>query len=239
MRILNRFDAGSEVDIVNYPARQLINAIQIILTAVAETVEVLEVDFLQHFTTKFNTTHPISLPRLKELTTHYGFALDGAAIFKPCHQLRRLNVVQPHTSNLFGGICDIAPFLTHLHFSGIQRESDLVDKLEVALGITEASHAQTRRSSAAQLPSSVQKIIAKPAGPPAPTGWCGTHAASYEYLMTELRRLNEEDDDRFVLLDAKDNTRSPQRIDDEWLDRVAGGEGCWSISDVVPKTGFR
>ena len=205
------------VDFVTEREKRLISAIQSILKDVSEAVEILEVACLCHFDSKFDATHPISLPRLKELTTHYGFALEQT-IFGPCHQLRRMHIVQPHRSDLFGGIRNIAPSLTHLRFSGLQRE---VVKLEVALEIREEASRLTRGSSVAILPSSVQNIIVKPSGPPARRG---THAESYQ---TQLRRLNEMGE-RFVLLKAQDDTIYD---DSDWLDRIAGGDGCWSLAD--------
>ena len=124
------------VRFVTEQEQRLVDAIQNILVAVAETVEVLEVACLCHFDSKFNATNLISLPRLKELTTHYGFALRRP-IFEPCHQLRRMHIVQPRRSDLFGGIRDVAPSLTHLRFSGLQGEVDFGVSLEVALGIGE------------------------------------------------------------------------------------------------------
>jgi hypothetical protein len=215
---------------------RLVSAIQSILKTLAERVEVLEVACLLHFGSKFDTTRPISLPRLKEFTTHYGFAL-GQAIFEPCHQLQRMHIVKPYDNNTFRGIRDIGPSLTHLRFS----EANLggLQRLEVALGIRKEYSGPNQGLPVARLPSSVQKIIVKPPAPPAPTGWCGTHAAAYEYLMTHLRYLNEKEG-RFVLLKRQDDTTPLWHIDSDWLDRIVGGDGCWSFddSDVVQKTGI-
>ena len=57
------------VNFVHEREQRLINTIQNVLVAVAETIEVLEVACLRHFESKFDATNLISLPRLKELTT--------------------------------------------------------------------------------------------------------------------------------------------------------------------------
>ena len=145
-----------------------------------------------------------------------------------------------YTNTLFESIASHTPSLTHLHFSGIQRrETFFVTDLEVAFGTREESPVHSgliRRLPTARLLSSVQKVFMKPAGPPAHTEWCGTHAADYEDLLQDLYILNGKED-RLVLLKEQDKLTESLQHDDEtdWLNRVAGGEGCWSVDERIPK----
>jgi hypothetical protein len=216
----------------------LARAVQSILTDVAETVEILETMLFHRIISSFSTSWPISFPHLREFTTNDVLPLDHPTVFNPCHQLRRLHVSQCFISDLFGRIGTIAPSVTHLRFSGVQQEACFGRDLEVALGIrAEPSQQPWKFKPPARLPSSVQKVLVKPAPPPPSGGWCGTPSASYGSLMMELHCLNERED-RFVLLKAEDGSSPPGRDDCEWLDRVAGGEGCWNLDDKVPRTGF-
>jgi hypothetical protein len=228
---------GYNLDVEIEHEKRFFRVILSILTAVSETVEVLEVVWFSNFDANLDATHLISLPRLKEITTHHGFALDPI-IFESCPQLRWMHIVKPYRSDLFGAIRAIAPSLTHLRFSRLQRQYYITLLLEVAMGIREAPpDAKLKlKLPITTLPSSVQTIIAKPSRPPAPTGYCGTHAAEYHDLMGHLNRLNEEED-RFVLLKAQDD---PVPSDSDWLERIVGRNGHWSfdLSDVVPKTGI-
>jgi len=222
--------------------KQMARAVQDILTDIAESLEILEVAFSDHITSNMNTTHPISLPRLTELTTHDGFPLgwmDHSKILTPCYQLRRLHITQCRTNDLFGSIRALAPFLTHLRFSGLQQESWFGADLEVALGISEELAGYSLKQPVTRLPLSVQKVFVRPAAPPFRGGWCGTASVSYGTLLRHLRSLNEKED-RFVLLKAQKEWTSSQIICEEgdWLDRIGGGEGCWSLEDMIPRTGF-
>ena len=222
------------MDFVIEQEQRLINSIHNILVAVAETVEVLEVACLCHFDVKFNATNLISLPRLKELTTHYSFALRQT-IFEPCHQLRRMHIVQSRRSDLFGGIRDVAPSLTHLRFSGLPQEVDFGVMLE-ALGIREEPPRPTQGLPVAMLPSSMQKIIVKPSSPPARAEWGGAKAKLYWALMAQLHHLNEKED-RFVLLKGQDDAI---HSNSDWLDRIVGKGGHWRFddSDVIQRKGI-
>ena len=219
--------------------------VQSILIYAAESAEVLELDCSRFIATKCDTTHPVSFHRLRELTTHgdYLLGLEGCpVIFGPC--LRRLHIVHCgyDMDYEFGSIGSLAPSLTHLRVSGLQLEPWFGADLEAALGISKESSAhlgRNRRLPTARLPLSVQKVFVKPAGPPAPTGWCGTRVASYESLLNHLYSLNGKED-RLVLLKEEDELTSSQHVDEsDWLNRIAGGEGCWGVNEMIPKTGTR
>jgi hypothetical protein len=225
----------------NELGKQMGSAVLDILTGVAESLEILEVALSACIVSNINTTHPVSFPRLKELTTHDGFSLgwkEHSTIFAPCHQLRRLHTAQCHTDDLFGSIGRLAPFLTHLRFSGFQQESWFGFNLEVALGIHEETPGHSWRKPVPKLPSTVEKVFVQPAEPPPRGGRCGTPAVSYRNLLEHLRNLNEKDD-RLVLLRAPEEWTPSQNIDEEadWLDRIAGGEGCWTMKNMIPRTG--
>jgi hypothetical protein len=215
-------------------------AVKSILICAAENVEVLELTCPPSIAPKFNTAHPVSFPRLSELTTHGDYLLgrEGSpVIFGPC--LRRLHIVhcETYTNCEFWSIGSFAPSLTHLHISGLQQEPWFVVDLEVALGIREESPMHSgwyRRLPTARLPLSVQKVFVKPAAL-APTPSCGTHAAAYEDLLQDLYILNNKED-LLVLLKEQDELMSSQNVDEsDWLNRIVGGEGCWDVSERIPK----
>jgi hypothetical protein len=205
----------------NEQGKQTGSAVLDILTDVAETLEILEVALSDRIISNINTTHPLIFPRLNELTTYDGFLLgwkEHSTIFAPCHQLRRLHIARCYTDDLFGAIGRLAPFLTHLRFSGFQQESWFGADLAVVLGIYEESW----RKPVPKLPSTVEKVFVKLAGPLPRGGWCGTPALSYETLLRHLRSLNQKDD-RFMLLRAPEEWTPSQNIVEEadWLDRIA------------------
>jgi hypothetical protein len=220
---------------------QMPDAVNSILSYVAESVEVLELAYPRYsIATNLDTMDPASFPRLRELTAHGDYLLprEGfTVIFGPC--LRRLHIDHSGTymNYEFESIGSLAPSLTHLRFSGLL-ESWFAADLEVALGIREESYAWNKRPPTAtgRLPSSAQKVFVKPTGPPPPTGRCGTRALGYENLLKHLYSLNEKED-RLVLLKEGDELMSSQNIDEsDWLNRIAGGEGCWGVSERIPWT---
>jgi hypothetical protein len=57
--------------------------------------------------------------------------------------------------------------------------------------------------------------------------------------LQELRLLNGKDE-RLVLLKAQEGGLQSQVYEadaNDWLDRVDGGEGCWSMNDMESKEG--
>ncbi|KZP07821.1 hypothetical protein FIBSPDRAFT_875078 [Athelia psychrophila] len=79
----------------------------------------------------------------------------------------------------------------------------------------------------ASLPSGIQKLYVKPVTPVAP-GRIGSPA----YIMRILMDLNALGDARFVLLSPCVGYRERYAVG-EWLERVDGGEGCWSLREQI------
>lgn len=75
------------------------------------------------------------------------------------------------------------------------------------------------------LPSSIQKLYVRPANPP----WRpGLHAS----ILRTLKEINARGDARFVLL-SQDIGNPERYIVKQWLERVDGGEGCWSFREML------
>ncbi|KZP14077.1 hypothetical protein FIBSPDRAFT_868685, partial [Athelia psychrophila] len=205
---------------------QVRNACQGVLAAVAEYVQIMYLDVGEDYLQDFPIT---PFPRLAELASNgfpmlppdYPLDSDGpnTTPCSPCPQLRRWHLMElPWMLSGQGGvatICATAPALTHLRFSDLQQESDFAYNLEDGL------------------PGTIQHVYVKPAGPPAPGGWCGTPRIAYGSLMSGLKRLNLTDS-RLVLLPAyKADETAGTFIMGEWEERVNGGDGCWSLRERV------
>ena len=217
--------------------QEMIVTMRSILTDVGESLEVLETAISYLTMSPTEPTCQISLPRLTELTIREGFPkkrIINPAILILCQQLRRLHIGTIRSNDPFGCVRKLAPFLTHLRISGVKQECWFGPYLEEALGIREESLPPSSR-----LPLTVQKVLVKPACPPEGGGCPGTSRALYDAVLSDLRYLNETED-RVILLNAKEQWTPLQciREKDDWLDRVAGGEGCWSLTDRVPRIGI-
>jgi hypothetical protein len=82
----------------------------------------------------------------------------------------------------------------------------------------------------------VQQVLVKLANLPEGAGHPGMPGASYDAVLGDLLYLYETED-RVVLLKAEEHLECICEEDD-WLDRVAGGEGCWSLRDRLPRMGI-
>jgi len=199
-----------------------------ILKNVAPSLKIFEVD-LDSGTAQFATSI-ITLPCLTDLTTHGIFPLlphsHHTPILESCPSLRRLHVkscsfiVRP--SYFLHHIHSFAPALTHLCFSRLQQNSEFPSDLEVALGLT------SRKSEAARLPETIERVLIRPDEPPV-DGECGTPAVEYDELLEGCRDLQAKDD-RVLLLCARAEIQ-PSDAHIEWLDVVNGGEGCWATDN--------
>jgi hypothetical protein len=221
--------------------REMIVAVRSILTDVGESLEVLETAISYLTVSPTDPMRQILLPRLTELTIHDGFQINWinkSPILIICQQLRRLHIGDIRTGDPFGCVGKLAPFLTHLRISGVRQGHWFGPSLKGALGIGEETLGQSC-SSFSRLPSTVQKVLVKPARPLGNGAYFGILGGSYDAMLNDLRYLNETEDS-VILLDAKEQWTPLQciREEDDWLDRVGGGEGCWNLKDKAPP-GFR
>lgn len=212
-------------------AEPLANAIEAILQLVAPHVQVLELDIE---TKASSFMHAVTtFPHLTDLTCYGVYPLD-IRLEKPlifsCDSLRRLHLRKswsvpglyflPHIARL-------APNVTHLLFSDLQQDTWVGSHMPVALGLADPSAHD--RTSMTPFPASVKHVLIRPGSAPS-RGKCGTSQFKYSILMADGKELQKMDN-RVKLLPAGDDGRegghySPIREDD-WLDRIVGGVGCW------------
>jgi hypothetical protein len=226
-------------------SRKMGVAIVEILRGVGESLELLEMVLASQVASYLDIPQsPIPLPRLKELTTHgiFPFGQPGETIglnLEPC-QLRRLHIarsVHVHSDDLYGCIAKSAPSLTHLRFSDLHARYYFAGDLEAALGSREPVLDQSRNPSRiGRLPTSIERVLVQPLPPPS-QGRCGPLPIKYMSFLRELRLLNRKNE-RLVLLKAQEGRLQSQVSEadaNDWLDRVDGGEGCWSMNDMASK----
>ena len=214
-----------------------------ILQTVASSLEILEVDLDDYTSTSL--TEVISLPHLTDLTGHGGYPLmlrdPQTPLLAPCHNLRHLHIAR--TNGQLRGrkflhyIATIGPCLTHLQLSGLQQDSWVGYSLKEALRVEKPTGLSAVWGSSAEwdppvvtLPTTIQRILIKPYSPPAPGGRCGNPYMEYDGLLRGVRDLQEIDDRVTLLPVDKDERAYDSQLpisERDWLDRIAGGEGCW------------
>ncbi|KZP03359.1 hypothetical protein FIBSPDRAFT_879542, partial [Athelia psychrophila] len=138
----------------------------------------------------------------------------------PFPQLRRWHFTTPPlgawgTMSTIPTIRITAPAITHLRFSGLQKEKSFIDGLK------------------AGLPETIQHVYVKPAGPSRPGGARGGRRLDPRDFTMELERLNRTES-RFVLLPDYNADEATERCTiREWEERIDGGDGCWSLRERV------
>ncbi|KZP14797.1 hypothetical protein FIBSPDRAFT_796367 [Athelia psychrophila] len=215
-------EAGAEMGRDEW--EQMRHVCQCVLAEVAEWIEIM---YLDVGPTQYSPV--LTFPRLTELTS-YGFPLPSLWLSddKPtsalCPQLRRWHIMRfppMDPLDVFETITTVAPSLTHLRFSGLQQNSSFARDLETALSGSNGD------SCTGRLPASIQKVYVKPLTAP-PWGPCATAKMSYGQLMRGLEELNKADS-RLVLLKKYKEDGERMCTSGEWLDRINGGQGCWSL----------
>jgi hypothetical protein len=172
-----------------------------------------------------------SLPVLTELNLRYGFHWRTPSIDKvfrtlePLPALRRFNLVGVECHALPGEIlakvAELAPSLTHIYLP-IVRCTNLTDfgkELEKAMEqSTEGNLTQTGALMFVQLDPWTEKdeTLIPRASWEAELLLCRRIAQKYKRLVLRERR------------EPKDKFHGEQ--EQEWLERVSGGDGCWSLN---------
>ncbi|KAF7968394.1 hypothetical protein HWV62_30673 [Athelia sp. TMB] len=215
-----------------------------ILVQVHEFVEILDIDMSNRLD---DLAWTMSFPRLEELTSD-GFPLipqipkESDVLFEPGFPLPdsiEITFQWPHLRrwhltrfpymwggcSVFGTIPIVAPAITHLRFSSLHEASFCWD-LEAALGLATQESGNT-----SLLPSTIQQVYVKLAPPPPNDGWYGTGAIAYKGLVDGLENLRNISS-QVVSLGVAEPESCISTLAD-WEDRVAGGEGCWSLRGVA------
>lgn len=197
---------------------------------------------------------PIPFPMLEELAfqgpfhDHYDCNDKFRdTLFPQLPSLRRLYLTDVFTcvnDRTFLAIRHYAPYLTHLR---IQCADGYIESsktfLQQLLPSTPLPPPPAERkggdegetSSKLQFPETLQCVLLHP-GPAQPKWNCGTTWTMRSAALRELERYANEDS-RIVLFKESPwkwpYSRAYGYVEGEqqWLDRISGGEGCWSTSD--------
>jgi hypothetical protein len=130
-------------------------------------------------------------------------------LITPCTSLRYFHVIYKpdhlHWSRYSNEIPSFAPFLTHLRFSGVQKEAWFVEFLQVALGLGDESNYVK------PLPTTIEQVVVELVVP---------YHTPFKCKIP---------DDRVSLLPPVDEQPGPLApiLERDWLDRISGGKGCW------------
>jgi hypothetical protein len=187
-----------------------------ILEAITPTIESLHVVFLHR---RRHPLLPVTFPNLTELSI-YGPCPQFWHGHRPQPSLRRLHFTGTwcHARGLFRQVGHSAPLLTHLRVSGQQVEFDVGLAPDVR-GIL-------------PLQPTMKRVLIQ----------LGPLIDCLEYNNLQLSceaavRL----DNRIAILKPKVQREHPLPVieiiklqEREWLERIDGGEGCWSEVNIVP-----
>lgn len=202
------------------------NALHRIINAVSSSIVSLSLSFAACERSPLKL--PFHLPRLTELTTFFNFKDPQLAVFtlesfKRFPSLLRWNTggfgVDP--PYLFGHIARLSPRLTHLRLQGI--EPYCYPSLARALDTDRRLRAEDEMT---PLPVTIKKVFIQP-----------TSLRDEDNLW--LKRHNS----RIViqLVDFAGSYFSPaggKLVENQWLDRVNGGRGCWRSSLKKGRSSF-
>lgn len=209
--------------------------IENLLRLVAPHVEVLELDLDLHSFRSMQAV--IAFPCLTDLTCCGSYPLsedDHKPLISPCHSLKRIHLRMSWDTpmnSFFQHLTKLAPNLTHLLFSNL-RDAWVLSRMSVALGLEEPSvHGQV-----SPLPSSLKHILLRPGNPPLMK--CSKSRRTLGTLYNAAQDL-EDRDSRVKLLPAEFDKRYKSPIsEDDWLDTISGGAGCWSTETESDLSGY-
>ena len=213
-----------------------------ILTIIAPTLRTLSISFecrwirppLQAY---IGTGFP-ALPSLTELSLNYRAPTDALFNYHLLHfpgsfpSLRRLDIsgikLLSFRFHLFGCITQIAPFLTHLH---LPAKMALMTMPFALPAIWPPIHITPEGD---YLPVTLKRVLLELNGPHASTCQGSAHLQP-QCIRCRLLKIATTDG-RFVALEARsDDTwrKNRERLEDEWRDRISGGEGGWNERNAV------
>lgn len=161
-----------------------------------------------------------SFPALQELSMVYGRCcrMLPMQIFQKCQSLKYLNLARCDTSispiHILEAIPCFAPSVTHVHLPWS------------AKGWDESNSSPGARR---PLPPTVKKVHIRV--PPRPLE--AEDIGYWEETMNGYREL-ECRDSRVVLVDLVEDEREDFALKREWLERMLGGDGCWTSRRTSP-----
>lgn len=226
------------IQIPTFRQKLLSDAFKTILTVVSSTVEILHLD-IDNFETYTHHSMPLPyFPRLWELQSDNFFLCrymvmdhDGGHIYETDPHFPVLDYwnitferFMLDCPGVLACIPTVAPSLSHLRVVGN------IGPLHRDLSRALATGSQCNQGEIS-IPPSIKKIYMKPLTKPLNLRSPGN--ILHERFVQGLKQLNELGDARFVLL-LPYHLGEERYTVEEWLERVNGGGGCWSLRDRVP-----
>jgi hypothetical protein len=218
---------------------EMVESLLRILTIVAPTLRTLSISFECRWIrppslASVGTGFPV-LPSLTELSLNYRAPTDALFNYYLHHfpgsfpSLRRLDIsgvkLLSYHFQQYGCITQIAPFLTHLH---------LPAKMAITLVLTVLWQPTPTTPDDDYLPVTLKRVLLELNGPHASTCQGSAHL---QPQCIRCRLLNIATTDvKFVALEPRsDDTwrKNRERLEDEWRDRISGGEGGWDERNAV------
>ncbi|KAH8073379.1 hypothetical protein BXZ70DRAFT_747504 [Cristinia sonorae] len=187
---------------------------------------------------------PVELPALRELTIYASVSASAFTHSLQAPRLERLHIASYHSlpDNIDACITRIAPKLTHLRINGVAQDrpnGNLVDALDVLSQNTPENFG---------FPKTLQQCIIAQAA--SRTLWYDNTQYLYTSVASQLERIGAEDTSgRLHVLkispfkgatmywDTSSFDHQAAEVKLNWLDRIAGGQGCWDPRHirVIPK----
>lgn len=211
-------------------------AYKAILMMIAPTLETLTVTLYgSELTLKAFVPPGVTLPVLVDLTVngsigdHWFGEIHDSTETPRLPALRRVHLYGTyHGSELLETLASAAPGLTYLRMSGLSSEYDLATRLGVLL--------RREGDKCTRAFSTTLRYVTLQAKQYPQHGRCGTGRHRHWQVIRQLEKLEEgnfRDSQNTKVVVLPEQPRSPGYVDEgakaDWLDVVAGGDGCWRI----------
>lgn len=222
-----------------------ISALRVILPVIAPTIEILHIDLVGF---GHHTIPSPGFSRLRELQSSGCFlerymVIPGAPAHSDspvCPALRYWHITAMPcmltSVQTLAFLPTLAPSLGHLRIlPTVLPVTGYIHHLDKLIGVDPPALTSGVSEPILPLPSSIEKVHVKPwALKCVPPTMAGPSLARrlHESLMRMTNNMNERGDARFVLLPPYREYEKIYDIDD-WLERVNGAEGSWSLRERV------
>lgn len=132
----------------------------------------------------------------------------------------------PHGLLQMGNLDVACPKLTHLRISGLTMAMSFAQELEEAL--TSDGHALPGLF-APKLPPNIRSIVIQPTAVPSISSRRGTSSLKERVMMERLQRLASGNGKgvQYTLVESTPPECSSDAARHEWIERLAGRDGCW------------
>ncbi|KAF9499160.1 hypothetical protein BDN71DRAFT_1442201 [Pleurotus eryngii] len=178
-----------------------------------------------------------SFPRLLELTVHGYYPFPTMPASMPV--LQRLHLSgnrNPHGLFQLGGLEASCPSISHLRISGVERAVAFANELDSLLQPSSSPHGCIANGQQVLFPTTLPKKLRILTVQTAPVSVKSVRSASLTKdmmcILEALDRGVRGDNGRpsFRCLDGRDadDGDESKTLKADWVDRLTGGEGCWT-----------